>query len=247
MIFALTVALAAATAPAAPAPANTVVAQKPRLLLLDFKDDGVGENAVHIIHDSLASHLSEDARLEVISTEDMRRALDMDAQKRAISNCSDDACQAEIAEALGAQLTMFGTAGKLGDLVVVNVSLYDARQAKSLGRKTIEVRALDELPPKMREAGDELVAKVPGLATAAAASLPLLTYGGGVIAGAGLVVAGVCGLVWLVDLAAVKKDAAFADKKRDQEAADDFAAAAVVGLGVAVVGGAIMGAGVLVE
>src|SRR5581483_3373934 len=52
---------------AAVAPASS----KPKLLVLDFQDQGVGENAVKIVHDTLAAHLSKDTRLDVISTEDM--------------------------------------------------------------------------------------------------------------------------------------------------------------------------------
>ena len=201
MILVLAVALTAA-APVAPAPAPpaaaAVVEAKPKVLVLDFRDDGVGENAVRIIRDTLVAHVSQDDRLEVISSEDMRRALDVDAQKRAVGACSDEGCLAEIAGALGAELTLYGTAGKLGDLVVVNVSLFDARASKSVGRETVEVKSLEQLPPALRAAGDKLIAKLPRLAHKEVNSEPglsVLGWSGIGALGVGLVGGAVFGVV----------------------------------------------------
>ncbi len=242
------IALAALLLVATPAPAGTAEAQhKTKVLVLDFRDDGVGADAVHIIHDTLASHLSQDPRLEVLSTDDVRRALDVDAQKRALGDCSDESCLAEVADALGAQLTVYGTAGKLGGTFVVNVSLFDAQAARSVGRETMEARTLDELPARLREAGDALVAKLPGLSPASSSGLGPIGWTGVAVGGAGVVAAGVFGVFAAASYIDVGNEAAFADKKVAQQSGDTLGSIALAGAGLAVVGAGVLVAGLILE
>ncbi|HEY4221420.1 MAG TPA: DUF2380 domain-containing protein [Myxococcota bacterium] len=228
-------------------PAGAVVIQKPKVLVLDFKDDGVGEQAVRVIRDTLVAHLSQDARLDVISSEDMRRTLDVDAQKRQLGNCNDEGCQAEIAEALGAQLTIYGTAGKLGELVVVNVSLFDARAGKSVGRETIEVKALDDLPGPLRATGDKLVARVPGIATAPAPGIGTLTIVGAVVGVVGLGTAVTCGIIALANNPSPGDGRTFKQKQDAVGARDLNVGIAAVGAGVVVVGAVVAAVGLATE
>jgi TolB-like protein len=218
------------------APAN--IEHKPKLLVLDFRDDGVGPNIVRIVHDTLAAHVSRDDRLEVVSSEDMRRALDVESQKRALG-CDEESCLAEIAEALGAQLTIYGTVGKLGELVIVNVSLYDARASRSVGRETIESRSLEGLPAALRAAGDRLVARLPGFAPQApppSAFPGPLFLTGTVVGGAGLLTGAAAGLVALLSAAAVAERPTFQEKTEAKTAQDVATNVAVAGFVAAAVG-----------
>lgn len=228
-------------------PATSLVELKPKVLVLDFRDDGVGENAVRIIHDTLVAHVSKDPRLDIVSSEDMRRVLDVDAQKRAMGSCSDESCLAEVAGALGAQLMLYGTAGKLGDLVVVNVSLFDARTGKSVGRETVEAGKIEDLPAPLRAAGDRLLAPLGALKGAPSALNDTLWFGGLGLVGAGVLVAA-GGLVVRFAMVGARDGATtFADKTNAQVAADTATAVAIGGGVGAVVGGGVLASSFVVE
>jgi TolB-like protein len=229
------------SAPSSPAPAPATVEAPPerhKLLLLDFRDDGVGESAVRVIHDSLASHLSKDARFEVVSSEDVRRAIAFEAQKTELG-CSDDGCLAEIAGALGARLLLHGTAGKLGDLVVVNVSLYDASAARSIGKETIEADKIDALLPKLRDAGDRLM--VPLFGEPAHDGGDVLLWSGVGVGAVGLVTTTIALIVAGANAQAVTDEPDFVDKKTAAGVRDGSLVAAAAGGAVLLAGAVISG------
>jgi hypothetical protein len=239
------------TAPApTPAPAAApavVVNEKPKILVLDFRDDGVGTSAVRIIHDTLVSHVSKDARLDVLSSEDVRRAVAREAERREATNCDEEGCIAEIAEALGAQLTIYGTAGKLGDLVVVNVNLYDARNARSVGRETIEIGSLEALPGPLRRAGDKLIAQLFGEPVNEGPAFGPLFWTGTAVASVGAIATIVGGSVYIGGLGAVGDATSFADKTSAKAAQDAGLNLAVAGLGALGVGAAVLIAALAIE
>jgi TolB-like protein len=221
-------------------PANAVVVAKPKLLVLDFQDQGVGENAAKIVHDTLASRLSKDARLDVISTEDVRRVVDVEAEKRAtLGTCNDEACLAEIAGALGAQLMMYGTIGKLGDLVVVNISVFDAKSGKSVGRETVQAKSLEDLPDRVSAAGDRLVAEIPGLGPASSPGLGVLGYtgAGAALVGAGFAITG--GIVALLNNPHPGDGLSFEQKEAELLVRDLWAGIGALGLGLGVAGAGV--------
>lgn len=234
-----------------PAPAVTaapaVVNEKPKILVLDFRDDGVGTSAVRIIHDTLVSHVSKDARLDVLSSEDVRRAVTREAERRETANCDEEGCIAEIAEALGAQLTIYGTAGKLGDLVVVNVNLYDARAARSVGRETIEIDSLEALPAPLRRAGDKLIAQLFGETVNEGPAFGPLFWTGTAVAGAGLIATVIGGAVFGGGIGAVEDAVSFTDKTRAKEAQDIGLNTAVAGVAAFVVGATTAGIALAIE
>ena len=57
---------------------------------------------------------------------------------------------AEIAGALGASLVVFGDVGQLGELLVVNLNLFNVDLAQSQGRVTIEAPSLESFPGQMK-------------------------------------------------------------------------------------------------
>jgi hypothetical protein len=67
------------------------------------------------------------------------------------AGCDDSgSCMAEIAGALGASLVVFGDVGKLGELLVVNLNLFNVDLAQSQGRVTIEAPSLESFPGQMK-------------------------------------------------------------------------------------------------
>jgi TolB-like protein len=232
----------------ATAPAEPAAAEKPKLLVLDFRDDGVGANVARVVHDTLTSHVSKNEKLDVISSEDMRRALDVEASKVAMGGCSDESCLAEIAGALGAQLTLYGTVGKLGELVLVNISLYDARENRSVGRETIESKNLEELPGAVRAAADRLIARIPGLAPPSSSWAPGVVFWSGAGVGVAGLVAGVAGLVvGLANTNAVKEAPTFDEKSSAARARDAGFGVAVAGAVVGALGLALLPLSLVVE
>jgi hypothetical protein len=239
MLAALLFIAAATDAAAAPAAAPT------RVLVLDVKDDGVGAGAVGIIHDSLVAALAREAQLEVLSTEDVRRVLDIEAQKSAMGcTGSDESCLAEIAGALDARLLVYGTAGKLGDLVVVNLSLYDAERQRSVSRETIEADRVEDLPPRLRDAAERLTA---GLFGPPPGPDPVLLWAGVGTAAVGVVGGAIALGVGVAQDRAVGDPAAVKDKQAHKNNAVAGYQIAAVGGAVVVVGAALAGAALALE
>lgn len=238
----------AATATPAAAATGAVVNDKPNILVLDFRDDGVGGSAVRIIHETLVAHVSKDARLDVLSSEDVRRAVQLEAERREVTSCDEEGCIAEIAEALGAELTLFGTAGKLGDLVVVNVNLYDARAARSVGRETVEVGSLDDLPKPLRRAGDKLIAQLFGETLKEGPAFGPFFWTGSAVAAAGLATAVVGAVIFGANLSAVSApEDTFLEKTNAKFAQDAGFNTLLIGIGVIAVGGTAAGLALAIE
>jgi hypothetical protein len=228
-----------------PAPAGALIEERPKVLVLDFKDDGVGAAEVSIIHDSLTAHLSKDTRVVVVSSEDMRRTLDVEAQKRAAGCTEGDAsCLAEIAGALGTRFLVYGNAGKLGELVVVNISLYDADKQTSVGRETVEAPRVEALLDPLRAASDRLLTPLVGAPPAGPSPM---FWGGAVVGvlGLGGVVTGVA--IGLANENAVNEKPDFVDKQSAKDAAVSGWTVAAVSGGAFALGAVLAVAGLALE
>ncbi len=129
--------------------------QENRVLVLDLGGD-VDEEDRRSITALVAKDIAR-AGLEVISGDDLRNMVALEGEKQAAGCAGDESCLADIAGALDARLVVSGFVGRLGALTVVNLSLFDAHAARSHGRATVEARNLEELPPKLEAAVDELV------------------------------------------------------------------------------------------
>jgi hypothetical protein len=108
---------------------------------------------------------SKTERAEVLSAEDVRNLVELEAEKAA-AGCSDDAsCLAEVAGALGARLVVFGQLGTLDEELVLTLSLFDAEDARATGRELVRGATVSEL-------GDAAAALVPQMIEAALGSAP---------------------------------------------------------------------------
>lgn len=143
---------AAGEAPALPAAKEG----KTSVLLMDLAPTNVGEDEARIITDILSTALSSQTHLDVLTSSDLRQAVGLE-QERQMMGCDDDgSCMAEVAGALGADLVVFGSVGRLGAVTVVNLNVFDSARTRSAGRRTIEVRSLEDLPVRLREVVSEL-------------------------------------------------------------------------------------------
>lgn len=144
---------------AAAAPARADDAGKVRTLVMDLKSNGVEQDAVDTISGLIAVILDEDERLEVLSGADVKQLIALESQKQAMGCADDSSCLADVAGALGAELVVFGAAGKLGTLYNLNLNLYDSRQGRSVGRVAVQAGSLEQLPGQLRPALANLVKK----------------------------------------------------------------------------------------
>ena len=233
-----------ASSSAAPSPATGVKGHaKVRVLVLDFKHVGVSEGEATLLRDAAASRLGKDEKLEVISAGEMKTLVDVEASKQSIGDCdpaSAQACLAEIAGALGADYVVAGNVGKLGDSVVINVSLLDSKTAEAVARDTITAPTLDDALVSLGGSMDKLADALRARLDTPSVSPTLLV--GGALAGVGVVVGGVGG-VWsaMSEYTLESRDGKPADK---QTALDNRAlslGALGVGVGLVVAGGVLIG------
>src|SRR5262245_49290584 len=78
-----------------------------RILVLDFASHGVDENIAKTVTSLVAVELGKRGGLEVLSSTDVRAALDMEAARQA-AGCDEQSCLAELAGALGVELVAHG-------------------------------------------------------------------------------------------------------------------------------------------
>ena len=119
-----------------------------------------------LVVNSLGRHKA----LSVVSSEDVRRVVELEADKQAMG-CSDDAsCLAEVAGALGARYVVYGQVGRLGASLVLTLNLFDPQNGAAVGRVAARAATVEALADQLDPAVDQLVAPV---ATTAAKVLVL--------------------------------------------------------------------------
>ena len=169
------IAFALALALATPQPLAKVEGKR-RVLVMDLKAQGVAATTVQTIGDVVASAFARDPALLVTSGADLRALVDVEASKRSLDCKEAESCLAEIAGALGADVVVSGSVGKLGDVLVVNLSMFEAATQTSVAKAKVEDADVARLSPKI----DAAVAGMLG------ARAPSLLVPGLVIAGVGV-------------------------------------------------------------
>ncbi|MFH1810489.1 MAG: hypothetical protein ABIJ09_17240 [Pseudomonadota bacterium] len=196
--------------PAAPVPHGGSPAEasaKKRLLLIDLEALAVDPATARIIDGLVtdAVHRHND-HIELLTTADMRQIVALESSKQNMG-CSTETCLAELAGAMGARYVVFGQVGRLEELTLVQLNLFDSLDARSVGRKEIRTRSLSSLPDALQPAIDELLAPllpaaVPTPAVAAAESSSVSTFtwvGGGLTAAGALLAFGLGGVALWMD------------------------------------------------
>ncbi len=104
-----------------------------RMAVHDIGADAGSEHLARITTDAVAAELRKLQRVSVISTDEVRALLDLEAEKQLVG-CSDESCIAEIAEALGADVLIVGRIAKVGVGRVFGLKRIDARRAETTGQ-----------------------------------------------------------------------------------------------------------------
>ena len=139
-------------------PAPATAPAKPRLLVLDLKANGVAPEVVQTIQGVIAAAVGDTGAFDVLTGEDVRRLIALEGMKQTAGCDADSSCLAEIAGALGARFVVFGDAGRLGDVVIVNLSLFEVERAASVNRQSLRAEKVEALADVVEDGVFELVA-----------------------------------------------------------------------------------------
>ena len=114
-----------------------------RLLIHDVKHQQVEKQLAGIVTEILLVEASRMPEFAVIARREVDETLAIAEQRQ---KCGDDdaACLAEIASALGADLLLNGSVGRLGEVHVVTLRLVDNRSVSSVGRIRREIKGGEE-------------------------------------------------------------------------------------------------------
>lgn len=237
MIAALTLAMCMV---AAPTPATI------RILVLDVKSDSVAAETTRAIREEIAVELARDAKLSVLSTEDLRAAVSIEAESRALG-CDSTSCLAEVGAAMGARFIVHASVATVGGARAVYLNLFDTERNEAVAREVVEAATDAQLLASVRVGAARIRERIGGRSEPGqelpGEPLDMLVVAGGVTASAGIVGVVVGGAVALGQLSTVNDldGATVADRQSAQ--GTGAVATIITGISMAVVAG---GAGLLV-
>lgn len=215
------------------------------VLVLDIAGTAITREEAGALRDVLASELAKRRKYSVLTSEDVRRVLDVEAQRQAAGCEGESTCLAEIGAALGADRVLYGNVAKLGDALVVSLSVVDPNDARAFGRDTFQARDAADASERLSESASRLFGKPSRVVDDGP---PVVTISGGVVALLGAVgVAGLGGSTLYLLNAVQSPDAPPDTKAFALENGDNFVIATVVSGGVLLLGGVIALVGVIVE
>ncbi len=121
---------AAPAAPAAPRPA-----EKRTMAVLDVEITAVNEKLDgSAFTEMLTSAVDGTGMFKVVSSKDLSTMMGLERQRQMMGCSEDSSCMAELANALGAELVLVATVGRVGENYLVTVKLIDAKRSKTVSR-----------------------------------------------------------------------------------------------------------------
>lgn len=119
----------------------------------------VDANAASIVTGLVTTALANEQRLEVISSADVRRQLDLEASRQSMGcDVNASSCLADVAGAMGARLVVSGQLGTLGDVVILTLNLFDSNAGAAVGRVSIKEASLEAVGGRVDAAVAQLIA-----------------------------------------------------------------------------------------
>lgn len=106
-----------------------------RVAVNDFSVADVDERIAQVVAESLVFELRKLERTNVISFEEVRQMLNLEAEKQSMGCTSDESCLAQIADALGVDYLVTGTLAHVGDTHVFGLRLLD--QSAAAAERTV--------------------------------------------------------------------------------------------------------------
>jgi hypothetical protein len=132
---------------------------KPKVAVLDLKSNGVDENTVSTLTGILLSGLAEGGGIDLLSKSDLTNILNLEQDKLLLGCTPDDPrCVGEHANALGNAILVWGTVGKVGRRLVINVAAVDIQAGTTLGRgsRSVEIDDGEKTIDAVRELAGEM-------------------------------------------------------------------------------------------
>jgi TolB-like protein len=109
------------------------------IAVTDLAARGVDPVAAGALTTEVTNTLSAMGVFSVISGEDIKRLLTLEATKQACTGSGDAACLAEIGGALGVDYLVYGEVSKLADTFSISLTLLDTAKAAAVGRANRKV------------------------------------------------------------------------------------------------------------
>jgi len=106
----------------------------------------LSERSAALFTETLAGELRQQSGADVLTARDVGGALSLERQKQLLG-CQSDSCMAEIAGAVGAERFVSGEVAQLGESLIVQVRLLDAKRIKVVAqaRRRFRKGTLDDL------------------------------------------------------------------------------------------------------
>jgi len=157
-----------APADAKPAPAKKPAAKKkPKLAFFGLRGlADVDQKSAKAVSDYILSELTNAGVYRVLSPDDVKAVLSLQAQQQLLGCHDDSACLAQIAGSLGADRLLEGSLSRIGSSILVSLTLLDATNSKALARPSWRIHTSGTLEP--------VLDKVPAMITKLVASDPAL-------------------------------------------------------------------------
>lgn len=131
----------------------------PSLAVLDVRGgEGISKEIARFTTSAVARAAGDTQAFRVISAEDIRALLTLEAQK-SLCGAGSESCLAEIGGALGADYLVSGTLTRLGEKTNLELSLLDVKRAKNLSRASRTFQGEGELLDIVPAATVELLGK----------------------------------------------------------------------------------------
>jgi len=137
--------------PAPPAAPERETFKLLRIAIYDLDLGGLDERVGQIYMDSLAIELRKLRAVDVVTMDDIRTMLGVEADKQMLGCDDGDSCLAEIADALGADVILSGSIATVGEERVVGLVRIEQATASVTERVQMRLAAAD---------GEELLASV---------------------------------------------------------------------------------------
>lgn len=151
---------AALAGAAGSARADEAADEQRRVLVMDVQHaGGVDADTAQAITDLVTGQLSGMHAFYVVSGSELSQLAVLEEAKQR-GGCTDNVCLTELADALGARYVVFGRASTLGEIIVLQLRLFDAKEARFLSRANVETRTIEELSQQIEATINRLMSPI---------------------------------------------------------------------------------------
>ncbi len=141
-------------------PATGPTTEKPRMLVMAMRGPAFDLTTHETMTQLLVTYLSASKRFLVLSSGDLKRLMDLSAERQKM-DCDTEQCLAEIGSAFGARYVAYSRASKLGNIFLINVTLFDVERAVPIAREVAQAPSLAAMPDALAAAAARLIAMSP--------------------------------------------------------------------------------------